>query len=101
NFEGRDLCDDEAYRHLLEKYELPIEEFYGRMKAEEYHDKATYDFSLCQQLKVSGFPTMFMQVTDTKLYQLSRGYLDFDSLHSTIEKIRAETASTHIKTNLP
>jgi putative protein-disulfide isomerase len=100
NYEGRDLCDDEAYRHLLEKYELPVDEFYSKMKTEEYHDQALYDFSLCQQLRVTGFPTMFMQISDSKLYQLSRGYLDFESVQSTIEKIKAETATGNTKADV-
>jgi len=100
NFEGRDLCDDEAYRHLLEKYELPVEEFFSKMKAEEYHDQAVYDFSLCQQLRVTGFPTMFMQIDDTKIYQLTRGYLDFESVQDTIEKIKAETEAGNTKADV-
>ncbi|MES1224842.1 MAG: DsbA family protein, partial [Bacteroidota bacterium] len=31
NYEGRDLCDDEAYRHLLEKYNIPAEDFYHKL----------------------------------------------------------------------
>src|SRR5689334_22634591 len=27
HYEGRDLCDDEAYRHLLEKYNIPADDF--------------------------------------------------------------------------
>src|SRR4030095_14378763 len=92
NYEGRDLCDNEVYRHILEKYELPVDEFYTKMKSEQYHDLAVYDFSLVQQLRVTGFPTMFLQVTDTKLYQVSRGYLDYESVRSTIERIKEETA---------
>jgi len=95
NYEGRDLCDDESYRHLLEKYELSADEFYKHMKSEQFHDLALYDFSLVQQLKVTGFPTMFMQVSDTKLYQLSRGYLDYESVKNTIENIRLELTSVN------
>ena len=34
NYEGRDLCDDEAYRHLLEKYKMPTEDFYKKLHIE-------------------------------------------------------------------
>jgi putative protein-disulfide isomerase len=100
NYEGRDLCDDEAYRHLIEKYQLPAEEFYAKMKHEEYHDKALYDFSLVQQLKITGFPTMFMQLTESKLYQVTRGYQEYESVRSTIEQIKAETANTNNKADV-
>jgi putative protein-disulfide isomerase len=90
NYEGRDLCDDEAYRHLLDKYQIPALEFYERIKDERYRDLALYDFSLVQQLRVTGFPTMFLQVSDNKLYQVSRGWLDYESVRSTIESIKHE-----------
>ena len=31
NYEGRDLTDNEAYRHLLEKYSIQPEVFYERL----------------------------------------------------------------------
>ena len=46
HYEGRDLTDDEAYRHLLEKYSIHPEIFYERLKSEEYKEKAYYEFSL-------------------------------------------------------
>ncbi|HSN09939.1 MAG TPA: hypothetical protein VLS85_12945 [Hanamia sp.] len=36
HFEGRDLTDDEAYRLLLDKYNIPAEEFYEKLDDEEY-----------------------------------------------------------------
>ncbi len=36
HYEGRDLTDDEAYRHLLEKYNLPPEDFYVMLHESEY-----------------------------------------------------------------
>ena len=32
HYEGRDLTDDEAYRHLLEKYQIDAEIFYTKLK---------------------------------------------------------------------
>ena len=90
HFEGRDLTDNESYRHLLIKYDIPEEEFYKKLASEEYKEKAYYDFSLVKQLKVSGFPAVFMQVDDTKLYALSQGYIDFETLSSRIDKALSE-----------
>lgn len=90
NYEGRDLTDKEAYRHLLPKYGVPEDDFYTKLKSEEYREKAYYEFALVKQLKVTGFPTVLLQVTDAKFYLLSQGYTDFDTLQARIEKVLAE-----------
>jgi putative protein-disulfide isomerase len=90
NYEGRDLCDDEAYRHLIEKYQLPEKEFYEKLKDESYKEKAHYEFALCRQLQVTGFPTVLMQVSETKFWLLARGYTDFDTINERIEAALAE-----------
>ena len=89
-YEGRDLTDDEAYRHLLPKYEMDAEEFYAKLKSEEYLDKAYYDFALVKQLQISGYPCVLMQVTDSKFYLLSRGYTDYETLKDRVDKVLQE-----------
>lgn len=89
-YEGRDLCDDEAYRHLLEKYEIPADEFYAKLKDASYKEKAHYEFALCRQLQVTGFPTVLMQVSESKFWLLARGYTDYETLVQTIEAVLAE-----------
>jgi putative protein-disulfide isomerase len=93
HFEGRDLTDNEAYRHLLEKWDLPATAFYDKLASEEYRQKAHYEFALCRQLQVSGFPTAFLQVSDTKFYLLTRGFTDYDSLHQRLEAVLKEVAT--------
>ena len=93
NFEGRDLTDNEAYRHLLERYHIPAEEFYAKLKSEEYIEKAYYEFALVKQLKVTGFPCVLMQVTDSKFYLLTSGYTDYETLKARIEKVLGEIIS--------
>ena len=87
HFEGRDLTDNEAYRLLLDKYNIPAEEFYEKLDDEEYEDRAKYEFALCKQLNVTGFPAVFIQVSESKFYQVSRGYTDFESINERIEKV--------------
>ena len=82
--EGRDLVDDEAYRHLLSKYDLPSEEFYSKLRSEEYKEKAYYEFALVKQLQVTGYPTLLLQASDAKFYLLSRGYTDYATLEQNI-----------------
>ncbi len=90
HFEGRDLTDNEAYRHLLEKYGIPVEEFYEKLSSEEYKEKAYYDFSLVKQLQVTGFPAVFLQAGELKFYLLARGYTDYETLKSRIDKVISE-----------
>jgi len=94
NYEGRDLGDDEAYRHLLEKYAIEPELFYSRLHFERYKEKAEEEFTLCKQLQVTGFPAVLLQGEGNKLYLLARGY----TTHSVL-KSRIEDALQMIKTS--
>lgn len=90
NYEGRDLCDDEAYRHLLEKYGIPADRFYTSLHSEAYKEKAYYEFALCKQLQVTGFPAVLLQAADTKFYLLARGFTDYDVLKDRILSVLKE-----------
>jgi putative protein-disulfide isomerase len=90
HFEGRDLTDNEAYRHLLDKYKINAEEFYEKLSSEVYKEKAYYEFSLCKQLKVNGFPSVLMQVSETKFFLLSRGFSEQNALVQRIEAVLAD-----------
>jgi putative protein-disulfide isomerase len=87
NYEGRDLTDKEAYRHLLAKYNIPEVEFYTKLKSEEYREKAYYEFALVKQLNVTGFPQVLLQVTDSKFYLLAQGFTDYETLKTRINKV--------------
>jgi putative protein-disulfide isomerase len=87
NYEGRDLTDKEAYRHLLAKYNIPEVEFYTKLKSEEYREKAYYEFALVKQLNVTGFPQVLLQVTDSKFYLLAQGFTDYETLKTRIDKV--------------
>lgn len=84
--QGRDLTDSEAYRHLLEKYDLP-EEFLSKLSSEYYKEKAEYEFALVKQLHVTGFPTLFLQAGDNKFYMLARGYTSYETVHARMEQL--------------
>lgn len=88
--EGRDLTDDEAYRHLLEKYSIQSEIFYEKLKSEEYKEMAYYEFALMKQLQVTGFPQVFMQTGESKFHLLARGFTDYTSLNERIELLLKE-----------
>jgi putative protein-disulfide isomerase len=90
NYEGRDLDDDEAYRHLLEKYAIPETEFYSKLKSAAYKEKAYYEFALCKQLGVDSFPQVLLQWNETKFFLLAKGFTAYEDLKARIEKVLEE-----------
>ena len=90
HYEGRDLTDNEAYRHLLEKYNIDADDFYSKLQSEEYKEKAYYEFQLCKQLQVTGFPQVLIQITESKFHLLARGYTDYDTLAKRIDLVLTE-----------
>lgn len=90
HYEGRDLTDNEAYRHLLEKYNIPVDDFYSKLASEEYKEKAYYEFQLCKQLQVTGFPQVLMQLTESKFHLLAKGYTDYETLAKRIHLVLTE-----------
>lgn len=91
--EGRDLSDGEAYRHLLEKYNIPAEVFYEKLSDDSYADKAKHEFALCRQLQVTGFPKLLLQVSDAKFYLVSEGYTPLETLNARLENILTELSA--------
>lgn len=91
--EGRDLCDDEAYRGLLEKYDIEAEGFYKQLHSEAYKEKAYYEFALVKQLQVTGFPAVLLQHSESKFYLLARGYTPYESLEERLKNILNEIAT--------
>jgi len=75
---------------LLEQYNIDTEIFFQKLGSEAYKEKAYYDFSLIQQLKVNGFPTVFLQLDDAKLYMISRGFSTLEAVEQRMNKILAE-----------
>lgn len=80
HFEGRDLTDNEAYRHLLEKYSIQEEVFYTRLASVEYKEQAHYEFQLCKELQVTGYPSTLLQVSEKKFHLLSNGFTDLETM---------------------
>ena len=93
HYEGRDLTDDEAYRHLLEKYSIQPEIFYSKLSSEEYKEQAYYEFQLCKQLQVTGYPCILLQNSDSKFTLLARGYTDYETLSARLAAALKEMES--------
>jgi putative protein-disulfide isomerase len=85
--EGRDLCDDEAYRHLLRRYGIVAHDFYEKLKLADYKQMAYDEFALVQQLKVSSYPTVLVQATSSKFYLVAVGYSPYEEIKTTLESV--------------
>jgi putative protein-disulfide isomerase len=90
HYEGRDLTDDAAYNHLLEKYSIQPETFFEKLKSEAYKEKATYEFALCKQLQATGYPYVLLQTSEVKFYLLAKGYTNYKDLKNRVENILIE-----------
>jgi putative protein-disulfide isomerase len=90
NFEGRDLTDDEAYRHLLEKYPIEPDVFFQKLHEPKYKELAYHDFATVQQLQIKGFPAVLLQLTSGKFYLLANGYTPFEVLDERIQHVLQE-----------
>ena len=90
HFEGRDLTDDESYKHLLEKYSIAPEAFFTKLNDAGYKDKAHHEFALCKQLQVTGYPCLLLQSSESKFYLVARGYTSYDAVSNRIDAILKE-----------
>ena len=94
NYEGRDLDDDEAYKHLLEKYSIHPEAFYEKLKSEEYKERAYYEFALCKQLNVDAFPQVLVQLNESRFYLLAKGFTTYEDVKERLDKVLAEITNS-------
>lgn len=95
NYEGRDLDDNEAYRHLLDKYGIVAEAFYEKLGSEAYKEQAYYEFALCRQLQADSFPQVLLQVGETRFHLVAKGFTSYEDLEARIENVLAEAGPTH------
>lgn len=84
--EGRDLTDDEAYRHLLPLFNFESEEFYLKLKDEKYKKMALNEFDMCEKLQVKGFPAIYLQ-HNNKIYTVANGFTNKEVIIERINKI--------------
>lgn len=82
--EGRDLTDDEAYRHLTERYHVNADAFYTRLRDKKYEEEARYEFALAKQLQADSFPCLYVQTGALKFVLIAKGYTDYDAIVSRI-----------------
>ncbi len=85
--EGRDLTDQEAYRHLLHQYNIDEDLFYQRLKEPTFKEQAYEEFELCKQLRVTGFPQLLCRLSETKYQLVASGYTDESTIGNRLQQI--------------
>lgn len=90
NYEGRDLTDDEAYRHLLEKYHIPPDEFYKKLHSDDFKKEAYDEFALIKRWKIGGFPAVLIQTPDGGIRLMASGFMPYEDLHSKMDTFLQE-----------
>jgi len=89
NYEGKSLNEDDTYRQLLSKYQLPIDEFLDKMKEDANRYDTVQEFKQVEQWGITGFPAAILD--DGKEYFLiAKGYTPLERLLEVIEKIRGK-----------
>ncbi len=94
HFEGRDLTDDAAYGPLLEKFNFPEGLFYENLADPKYKEQAHYEFALCKQLQVTGYPAVLIQVSELKFHLVARGYTPYEMLEERIDNVLKEISQS-------
>ena len=92
NYEGRDLDDNAAYEHLLEKYSIQPEAFFTKLKSEEYKEQAYYEFDLCKHLQVTGFPALLMRESDSKFHLIASGFTAYEAVKMRLDEVLKENS---------
>ena len=87
HFEGRDLTDDEAYRHLLIKYSIDPDDFYRKLKSDEFKEAAQYEFEIVKQLEVTGYPSVFIQLKESSFHKVAEGFTAYEILKDRIVSV--------------
>ncbi len=90
HFEGRDLTDNAAYLHLISKYNLNEVDFFEKLASDAYKQKARYEFQLCKQLQVTGFPCLLLQTSEQKFFLIANGYTPIEEV---VKRINATLLS--------
>ncbi len=88
-FDGIEPLDYAAYGRLAAGFGLDAAAFVEQMQDQVYLNATFQEFSLAQQLGVTGFPTVFVRLADGRYQVVSRGYCDYDTLESRVEAVLA------------
>ncbi len=86
-FDGIEPNNLEEYAKIAQKFGLDKLEFLDDMKNKNYQLLAEIDFKKSQNLKVSGFPSIFLEV-ENQYYKIASGFTSFENLEKTFLQIK-------------
>ncbi len=84
--DGKNLEDENVYLELIKPYNIDSTEFLKRWNSDEFKYETTNQFKMIQEWGISGFPAVIL-VKDNQFYLIAKGYVDYENLQTTIEKI--------------
>lgn len=84
-YDGIEPLHTEHYGILAQSFGIDAGIFTQKMAEPMYLQLAEKDFSLSQQLGVSGFPTVIYENSESKKYALARGYLAYEALEKNLK----------------
>jgi putative protein-disulfide isomerase len=87
NYEGKSLNEDDTYRGLLSKYQLPVEEFLEKMKDDAYRYDTIQEFNQVAQWGITGFPAAILD-DGKEFFLIAKGYTPIEQLLEVIAKIK-------------
>ena len=85
---GIDWNDPEAYAPYVEKIGIDREQFLNKFGEDKYLQKAKEDFKTAGDFGINGFPSVVLKKND-KFYIVARGYIPYNQLKETVDKIKA------------
>jgi len=89
NYDGKSLNDDQTYATLAEKYQLPVQEFLDKMKADENRYATHEEFNIVQEWGITGFPAAILD-NGEQLFLIARGYTPLEKILEAITEIKAK-----------
>ena len=51
---------------------------------------AYYEFALCKQLQVTGYPAVLLQINETKFHLLSSGFTSYETFKERLDQLLLE-----------
>lgn len=95
-FEGRDLTDDEAYRHLLPEYHITPSVFYEALHSISFKEKAHHDFALVKRLGISSFPVLLLQEDENRFHLIAKGYTNYETVKTRLTTVLDDIKTKHM-----
>lgn len=86
-YDGIDWNSAEAFIPYAEKAGIEADLFLEKFQEDKFLEKAKADFQLAANFGITGFPSVVLKRKE-KYYLLAQGFLPFEQLEETLEKVK-------------